>query len=275
MWNKNTLTIYPVLVLVFIIHSCTSQRHVSADKPSRYLSTNKITDSVMLSKLIPAYFSSKLSVDLESEKMTESFSVNLKIRKDSLIWMDVKKAGISVARAAITKDSIKMIVRFGESEGCYSRSFNFINEQFDTELDFNMLQDLLIGNPMSFDEKEKFKSPKDSAYYYLTTLRKRKLRRALEHDHVYKKHPVIYQYKFYPKTFKPYQIWINDLNDTTLFDAIYPEFEQVDSTLVPAALEINAAKAAKKVKLNVKYSRTKLNEKTEFPFKFPDGCEKK
>ena len=262
-------------MLVLVLHACNIHRHLVAGKPNRHLNTNKIIDSVVKQKLFFTYFTSKISVDLESSKINESFTVNLKIRKDSLIWVDIKKASISIARVLITTDSIKTLVRFGEGEGYYPRAFNYLNDQFDTELDFNMLQDLLTANPMSFDANEKFKSPKDSAYYYLTTLRKRRLRKALEHDRVYKKHEVIYQYKFYPKTFRPYQVRINDVNDTTVFDARYTEYEGLDSIPLPKTLEVVASKASRKLKLNLGYKRTKLNEKTDFPFTVPDDYKRK
>lgn len=262
------------LFLALILYACHTQRNLQTEKPIRFLSTNKIIDSVMLKRLTFEYFSSKLSVDIESEKLNESFGVSLRIRKDSIIWMDVKKASISVARVAITRDSIKLLVRFGDGEGYYPRSFNFINDQFETQLDFTMLQDLLIANAMSFDKDEKYKSPADSGFYYLTTLKKRKLRKALEHDRVYKKHPVVYQYKFYPKNFRPYQVWINDLNDTTVLDVRYSEYEGLDSIPLPKQVEVEASKAAKKMKLKLAYKRTKLNEKTDYPFTIPDGYKK-
>src|SRR6478735_8104426 len=132
MWNKRVLFAVSISLIIVFLHACNLHRHVATGKPNRHLNTNKIIDSVTRQKLVFSYFSSKLSVDLESAKITESFSVSVKIRKDSLIWMDVKKAAISVARVCITKDSIKLLVRFGEGEGYYPRSFGFINDQFGT-----------------------------------------------------------------------------------------------------------------------------------------------
>ncbi|HYG51409.1 MAG TPA: DUF4292 domain-containing protein [Flavobacteriales bacterium] len=275
MWNKQESYVTACLLVMVFLYACTGQHHLATGKPNHHLNTNKIIDSVELQKLSFADFTSRLSVDVESKSLNESFTAHVKIRKDSIMWIDIRKAGLAVARVLITKDSLKMIMRMGQGEGYYPRSFNFLNEQFDTELDFTMLQDLITANPMSFDPQEKYKSPKDSAYYYLTTLRKRRLRKALEHDRVYKKHDVIYQYKFYPKTFKPYQVWINDINDTTVFDARYLEYEGLDSIPLPKVLEIEASKADRKMKLKLEYKRTRLNEKTDFPFVVPDDYERK
>jgi hypothetical protein len=275
MWSNKNRWIYFALSLVVFLYACRGQRSLSSDKPLRFLNTNKICDSVSKHGLKFTYFSSKLSVSIESSTMSESFKASLKIRHDSLIWLNITKASIPVAQACITKDSVKLVVKWGETKGYYPRGFNYINEMFDTELDYKMLEDLLVGNAMSFDKDEKYKSPADSGYYYLTTLKKRKLRRAIEHDRVYKKHPVVYQYKFYPKNFKPYQVWINDLNDTTVFDARYLSYDGWDSIPTPAQLEVNASKADRKAKLSLEYKRTKLNEKLEFPFNIPDGYEKK
>ena len=273
MWNKHISYSILVALLITVLYSCHPHQTIAIDKPKRSLATNKIIDSVVKSKLQFEYFSSKLSVDAQFSGSDESFKVNLRIRKDSVIWVSITKVSLVIAQAVITKDSVKVLDKFHKIY--YPRGFAYLNELFDTELDYAMLQDLLVGNPMSFDPQEKFKSPADSGFYYLTTLRKRKLRKALEHDRVYKKHPVVYQYKFYPKTFKPYQVWINDLNDTTTFDLKYSAYDGLDSIPLPALVDVEASKAAKKVKLKLEYKRTKLNEKLEFPFNIPDGYEKK
>lgn len=277
MWNRDSKIITAVLFVIVLVSACRTARQLASDKPIRLLATNKIVDSVHKHKIKFKYFTSKLSVDVESPNLNESFKATLRISKDSLIWLSITKLSIPVAIATISKDSVKVIMKYGDGKGYYPRGLNYLNELFDTELDYYMLQDLLTGNPMSFDSVEKFKSPSDSGFYYLTTLRKRKLRKAIERDRVYKKHEVVYQYRFYPKTFKPYQVWINDLNDTTTFDLHYNGYNGLDSIPTPAAIQLDVSKGNKKVKLTIDYKRTKLDEnpKPEFPFNIPEGYERK
>lgn len=272
MWNNRLHKIIGVLALTVVLYACHTSRRVLTDKPLRFITTNKIIDSVQAHRIDFTYLSSKLNVDAEFPGDSKSFKVTMRIRRDSVIWLSITALNIVVAQANITKDSVKVLDKFHKKY--YPRGFNYLNDLFDTELDYAMLQDILTGNAMSFDPTEKFKSPADSSYYYLTTLRKRKLRKALEQDRVYKKHPVIYQYKFYPKNFKPYQVWINDVNDTTTLDVRYLQYDGLDSIPTPADIEVEALKGPKKVKLKIEYKRTKLNEKLEFPFNVPDGYEK-
>jgi hypothetical protein len=44
--------------------------------------------------------------------------------------------------------------------------------------------------------------------------------------------------------------------------------------LVPASAEVEAVKGSKKIKLLINYTRTKVNEKTDFPFEVPNGYKK-
>lgn len=277
MWNRDSRSILLFGFLAVFLYACHTHRRISTEKPIRLLATNKIVDSVHKHKLKFKYFTTKFNIDIESPNLNESLRGTIRIAKDSLIWLDIRKLTIPVALAVITKDSVKVLLRVGDGKGYYPRGLNFINELFDTELDYYMLQDLLVGNPMSFDSVEKFKSPADSGFYYLTTLKKRKLRKTLERDRVYKKHEVIYQYRFYPKTFKPYQVWINDVNDTTTFDLHYDSYEGLDSVPTPGSFRIDVVKGSKEVKLKLEYKRTKLDEKPkpEFPFKIPEGYERK
>lgn len=59
----------------------------------------------------------------------------------------------------------------------------YISNILHTELDFDMLQNLLIGNSVSFDHEEsKLKSMIDNKRYLLSTIRKRKLRKVLNEN---------------------------------------------------------------------------------------------
>lgn len=275
MWNKDSKILIAAGFLITFFCACRTQRQLTSDKPIRLLATGKIVDSVHKHELDFKYFTTKFTIDIESPKLNESLKGTMRIAKDSVIWINLTKMSIPVALATVTKDSVKVLMKIGDGKGYYPRGLNYLNDLFDTELDYYMLQDLLTGNPMSFDSVERFKSPADSGFYYLTTLKKRKLRRVLERDRVDKKHPVVYQYRFYPKTFKTYQVWINDVNDTTTFDLHYNAYDGLDSIPTPANIQVDVSKGDKKVKLTLEYKRTKLNEKPEFPFHIPEGYERK
>jgi hypothetical protein len=96
-------------------------------------------------------FSAKIDVDYTgSDGKKEDVNVNLRMYKDSLIWVSVTGLfGIEGLRAFITKDSVKLINKLDK---IYTgRSVAYLQEVTALPLDLSSLQDLIIGNPVFLD----------------------------------------------------------------------------------------------------------------------------
>lgn len=95
-----------------------------------------------------ATYQCRAKMHFESEKEKQNFSINFRVRKDSVIWASITAPIIGeVARAVITPDSVKAIERINKRSYLYS----YLNLQklINVQLDFNTLQDLIIGNAIS------------------------------------------------------------------------------------------------------------------------------
>ncbi|MFZ5551899.1 MAG: DUF4292 domain-containing protein [Bacteroidota bacterium] len=262
-----------ICLLSLAFTACRTKRGITLDGHKLHnLSANKLLDSIHAHRLLFNYFSSKLSTDITSDSLNKEFKTSLKIRKDSAIWCTYTIASIVGASSLVTRDSVTVVNKM--EKNYFKADFNYINSLFNTELDYFMLEDLLVGNLLNYDQVEKFKSHEDSTYYVLSSVGKRRLRRAMEKERLQKKEPYIYRYWIYPGIFRPARTIINDLTDTTSLDIEYLSYEQVDSVYVPLEVRITATSPRKKAVVNLKYSRTRVNEFTEFPFKIPDGYEK-
>lgn len=97
------------------------------------------------------WFNAKMKVDYEdnSGKNTD-FTANMRIRKDSVIWMQLTGLlGIEGFRVMITRDSVKLMDKL-KKEIQY-RSIAYLQDITKLPFDFQTLQDLLVGNPIYFD----------------------------------------------------------------------------------------------------------------------------
>lgn len=92
-------------------------------------------------------FSAKAKMHYEGGDKSFDFVANIRIRKDSIIWVSVNVAGlVQVARAIITPDSFKAII-YTEKEA-YQGPISKANQILPEGLDFFSLQNLLLGNPI-------------------------------------------------------------------------------------------------------------------------------
>lgn len=121
-------------------------------KPEDYLSRVIIWNS----------FNGKADMHFENKDQNQDFNGNLRLRKDKDIWASVIALGIAeVARAYITPDSLKAIVRIGKK--AYVLSYKEGLELIQAQVEFPVLQNLLIGNPLisnvpvkKWDQKDSF-----------------------------------------------------------------------------------------------------------------------
>lgn len=212
----------------------------------------------------------KLSADAEIDSTSASFTITLRMKKDSIIWMSISKLGIEGARVLITKDSVKLVNRM--KNNFFVGDFAYISKLVNTDLDFEMLQSLLVGNSVEFyDEDEKIKPGIDNCQYTLGTIRKKRLRKVMEKGKELKE-PAQSIYMV-PETFKIARILFYEFGPDRSFDAVYSAYELKDSTqLFPMKMNYTI-KAQKTVKIDLVYSKVVLNEEQTFPFKIPENYE--
>lgn len=104
------------------------------------------TASVWQKRIEPGTFSTKAKMHYEGGDKSIDFVANIRMKKDSIIWVSVTVAGIvQVARAIITPDSFKAIL-YTEKEA-FTGPIEKVNNILPAGLDFYALQNVLLGNP--------------------------------------------------------------------------------------------------------------------------------
>lgn len=101
------------------------------------------------------WLSAKARITYKDDHQTRKFIANFRYRKDSLIWLNVKKTSVEAVRMQVTPDSFYLINRLDKEY--VIKSIDAVEEQFSlpqrTSVDmavFEVLQELLLGNPIFF-----------------------------------------------------------------------------------------------------------------------------
>ncbi len=85
------------------------------------------------------------NLGIKSDMFNGSVSAKIRMVKDSAIWMSASKLGFEVGRVLITQDSVFVIERLQKT--FIRESIDEISKLAGVDLDFEMIQDLMIGNP--------------------------------------------------------------------------------------------------------------------------------
>jgi hypothetical protein len=106
------------------------------------------------------------------------------MRRDSAIWVSISPAlGIEVFRILLTPDSLKLISKVPDNKYYYVGRFDVLSDMLGTEIDFDMLQNLLVGNALGLDKDEgRFRSEEDDQLHLLISRYKRRVRRVVGVD---------------------------------------------------------------------------------------------
>lgn len=91
------------------------------------------------------YLSLKTKVRYSHDKENVKASANIRMRKDSVIWFSLTPGlGIEAARGLISKDSIILLDKIHKKYSILR--FKDLSENFHFDLDFNLVQSILLGN---------------------------------------------------------------------------------------------------------------------------------
>lgn len=97
------------------------------------------------------WFGCRAKVKVDSEKEDVVFSASLRMQKDSLIWVRIKKMSVEGARIRITPESIEILNR--QESQYIKRPFSFIKEEYGLDISFSQLQEAILGNPILYQDR--------------------------------------------------------------------------------------------------------------------------
>ncbi len=112
----------------------------------------EIMGKVMHQKIDFNTFNAKIKVDYYGQEESQNATVYLGMKKDSIIYIQVKGfLGIVGLQAKITKDSVTIVSKIPNNKYVQYRSIAYLQDVTQIPFTFSTLQDLLIGNPVFLD----------------------------------------------------------------------------------------------------------------------------
>lgn len=120
-------------------------------------SVSYLEDKMETNQFQPEWFAGKMKVKLlEGDQKIPTINLDIKMRKDSAIWISASPAigiKLEVARALITPGRIQVMDKFNKNY--YDEGFSYLQDYIDYPFDFQTLQAMLFGSitaPTQFDK---------------------------------------------------------------------------------------------------------------------------
>jgi hypothetical protein len=254
-----------------MLSACESRKKV-VDKPEQgYNKVDSVFQTLKDNEFKYDWLKASFKVSAETSDGSFNFSGQLRMRKDSIIWISISPAlGIEVVRLMVTPDSVFLINKLKRTY--IKEDVSHINDFLGTELDFDMVQSLLIGNDFTYYSKDQFQIRETDQEYIFNTVSRRKLKEHLDSTNV---DNLLIQKMFLSKT--NYKITQQDIkqvrNPNKKLTVLYSDFMELNNQLIPSTEKFQI-KGVEDIKIDLDFSKFTVNESMRFPFKISSKYER-
>ena len=212
------------------------------------------------------WLSAKTSVTYtDANNESTDFTANVRMLRDSIIWINVTKLGVEGARALLTPDSVRILDRIHNTS--ITRDYSYFEDLLKVPVTFDMIQALLTGNYFSgVPGKDVISVYTESPYYILSTLPRMKELRGEEEKNP--DHPVV-QDHWIDTTYRITRSRLMDDNALRKVTLEYSDFVSLAEGRLPLTMDLSI-EAVKPSKVNVRYVKYSFDGPLTFPFTIPE-----
>ncbi|MDC0478919.1 DUF4292 domain-containing protein, partial [Flavobacteriaceae bacterium] len=157
----------PLLLLgwLLLFAACKSAVVPSSRTPIKDIETKELTNSIAKNQLEYKKFRSRVKTTFDNGKRKQQIIINLRLEKSKSIWMSANMI-VPIAKLLVTPEKVSFYEKFQKT--FFEGDVSFINQQFDTRFEFNDLQNLLMGLPLTNINRGRWESISHPKYYILT-----------------------------------------------------------------------------------------------------------
>jgi len=158
---------------------CSNVRRIEKGKPLYGQGAVKIINRYRATVATADWYGMRLAVSTHSEENDQSFKVNLRMRRDSALWLSITPAlGVEAVRIVFTNDSIKLLSKVPGNRFAYLGDYGALELELGAPVNFRMLQSVLLGQAVELiTEDDKYISRIDGRNYALISKYKRRVMR--------------------------------------------------------------------------------------------------
>lgn len=91
-----------------------------------------------------SYLKAKSRVAWKSGNNTDNYSVDIRVKKDSIIWVNISQSGLTGATGLFGQDRVQFYQKI--SGEYYNLTYDSLSTMMGFRIDYRMLQSLIVGN---------------------------------------------------------------------------------------------------------------------------------
>ena len=241
------------LALIVLFLGCKSTKTLSTSSGlERRMSVNKIVKNHNKFQSRFTTLQGRLKVELTQGGRSEAHTLTLRMGYDNTIWVN---AFLNMVRVKITPDRVRFYNKLDNTY--FDGDYALINSFLGTDLQFENLQNLLLGEALFEIHPNRFNKTVHPSSYELRPKRSNDLFDLL--------------YLINPTYFKMDSQQLSQPTKGNLLNIKYHSYQKVDGLVLPEKMTIAATNLGVQTTLNLNLKSVILGQPLRFPFKIPKG----
>jgi hypothetical protein len=235
--------------------SCKSKAAVvDALKPENHAKTSNVIENYNNNKANFSTLNIKSNVQYVDDKQTQNVTAEIKIKKDEQILVSIRFLGITMAKALITPTAVSYYEKISGSY--FEGDFSVLSQWLGTDLDFNKIQNMLLGRTIDDLKNGKFTETLADQTYKLEDVSGGNTKKFFYLD----------ADKFFVKKQE-----ISQTAEGRMIQVTYANEVFYKEATLPTSVIINAFQNNRKSEINLEYNTISFNEELSFPYSVPNG----
>lgn len=268
LYNKTTGALFrfvymaPLVVILLVLNACGTHRLLSPVVPDR--AAEQVLSAMHATQPAFEHFSARYSGNVTIFGEQTNIGGTIRIRRDSAILISVAPVlGIEVARILVTPNHVKVLNRLESTY--FEGNMSVINNMLNANVDFSMLQSILLGNDFSHFSTDHFKVSPARDMLLLQNPERKRLAPIYGASTTYEHNMWIDN-----QSYRILQSQLRDNNNDHSMNVQYPSHTTVQGKYFPAELMASFYSSSSNASLSIRYSRIAIDQPQQITFSVPE-----
>ncbi len=231
-------------------------------KPKQTVATAAANENTEVSKVINGHYKNqhdfktlniRANAKYEDEKQSHSMNADIRIKKDEIIWINIKFLGIPMAKAMITPTKVSYYEKINNTY--FEGDFSMLSNWLGTDLDFSKVQNLFLGKAIDDLTKDKWVSEVVEKMFKLSLPNSSDIAK---------------EFYFEGANYLLKKETITQASQNRNLEIRYPSYKEEKEMFLPNEINIKAEQK-NKVTIDIEYKNTTFNENLSYPYSVPSG----
>lgn len=229
-------------------------------KSKQAVATLAAKDTAEITKIINGHYANgsdfktlniKANAKYEDRSQSHSMNADIRIKKNEIIWINIKILGFPVAKALITPTKVSYYEKINSTY--FEGDFSMLSNWLGTDLDFQKVQNLLLGKAIDDLSKGNWISEINEKLF--------KLSPATTTD-------ITKEFYFEAANYLLKKEAITQTSQNRALEIQYLSYSEVERMFLPNAINIKATQKDK-ISIAIEYKNTTFNENLSYSYSIP------